>query len=282
MKKSIGILYLCTGNYKLFWNDFYESFEKNFLNNMDKYYYIFCDDLDYFEPYKSNDNIYLIHIDALPWPLITLLRFKYFISIEEKIKRHDYLMFSNANIICNDFVSSEEFLPRDEKQEELSFVNHPGYYRKKLVYNYQFERRKKSLAYIPYNCGKTYVIGAMFSGNTNAFLKMSHILNDRIEIDLKHNIIARWHDESHINRYIINKNNYRLLDPGYCYPVGFDLDVCNKIAGVNKMAKFDVDSFKGDNENTRNIISRINRRIKREGSLFFIRDLLLNRNVEEI
>ena len=36
MKKSIGVLYICTGPYVLFWKDFFESFEKNFLPNIEK------------------------------------------------------------------------------------------------------------------------------------------------------------------------------------------------------------------------------------------------------
>lgn len=36
MKKSIGILYICTGPYYLFWEDFYNSCEKNFLPNYEK------------------------------------------------------------------------------------------------------------------------------------------------------------------------------------------------------------------------------------------------------
>lgn len=38
LRKSIGILYLCTGPYKLFWEDYYNSFEKNFLLDYEKLY----------------------------------------------------------------------------------------------------------------------------------------------------------------------------------------------------------------------------------------------------
>ena len=41
--KSIGILYICTGKYIAFWESFYESFEKNFLSDTIKNYYIFTD-----------------------------------------------------------------------------------------------------------------------------------------------------------------------------------------------------------------------------------------------
>ena len=43
MKKTIGILYICTGPYVLFWQDFFESFEKFFLPELEKKYYVFTD-----------------------------------------------------------------------------------------------------------------------------------------------------------------------------------------------------------------------------------------------
>ena len=284
MNRSIGILYLCTGPYKLFWEDFYNSFEDNFLPNTEKNYYVYCDNFDDgFDNYKNNARVKLITINAMPWPLITLLRFNYFLMQEEYLKKHDYLMFSNANIFCNRQVTEEEFLPRINKGEKISFVQHPGYYKKKAFFNYQFERSKKSTAYIPYNYKSPYIIGAMFAGETDAFLHMSHVLKNRIEADLKNNIIARWHDESQMNRYIIGKNDYRLLDPGFCYPVGFDLPVENKIMGVSKQAKFDVKTFKGTNENTTGLvflIKRIFRRIKNEGFIWYLRDCILMKKIK--
>ena len=286
MKKSIGILYLCTGPYKLFWEDYYNSFEKNFLRDFEKHYYVFADEFNQgLEKYATVENVTLIHIDAMPWPLITLLRFHYFLTIEDLLKRHDYLMFTNANIVCDDIVTAEEFLPDVQKGQTMSYCQHPGYYGKKAKYNYPYDRNKKSNAYIPYNCGEHYIIGAMFAGKADAFLRMSHILNDRIEDDLKHNVIARWHDESQLNRYIVGKTDYKLLSPSYCYPVGFDLPVERKISGVSKQAKFDVQTFKGTNENSTGLsllAKRICRRIKSEGSILFLRDLFFRKHIEAI
>jgi hypothetical protein len=36
-------------------------------------------------------------------------------------------------------------------------------------------------------------------------------------LDEKKGIIALWHDESHLNRYILDKK-YKLVSPSYCYP----------------------------------------------------------------
>lgn len=285
MRKNIGILYLCTGPYKLFWDDYYNSFEKNFLQDYDKYYYVFAEKFDQvLEKYKNNKKVTLIHIDAMPWPLITLLRFRYFLSIKNLLKNHDFLMFTNANIVCNVRITADEFLPDETKGQEMSYCQHPGYW-KTPIYNVPYDRNRKSNAYIPYNCGDNYVIGAMFAGRTDAFLKMSCVLNERIEDDLKRNVIARWHDESHLNRYIIGKTNYRLLSPSYCYPVGFDLPIERKISGVSKQEKFNVKAFKGIDEEKSGIrlfIKRLFRRIRSEGIFLFLIDTLLIRKIKKI
>jgi len=240
--KNIGILYICTGPYVLFWEDFYNSFEKYFLPTMEKKYYVFTDAHEIYM--EDNANVFRCHIEAQPWPLITLLRFSTFLSIEDEIRKCDYLMFSNANIVCNMPISEKEILPNYEDGEELFVTTHPGYYKKNKL-EYPYDRNPKSLAYIPWNCGNNYVIGAFFGGTSEAFIRLSKTLKKNIEEDLKTNIIAKWHDESHLNRYIVNRSNIKFLSPEYCYPVGMDVYYTKRISGVSKQAKFDVKTFKG-------------------------------------
>lgn len=256
---SIGILYICTGPYALFWKEFYESFEKKFLLGLQKKYYVFTDADEIFA--EESQYVKRIEIEPQPWPLITLFRFSTFLKIEDELKKCDYLMFSNANMICNDNITPDEFLPR--KNEVLSVTSHPGYYGQSII-KFPYERSKKSTAYIPWNCGKNYVIGAMFCGTSDAFIKMSKTLKHNIEEDLKKNIIAKWHDESQLNRYIINKPGVRILEPMYCYPYGMKVDYPKKISAVSKEAKFDVKSFKGQYARNRNSIRKYLGILKRE------------------
>jgi len=235
---KIGILYICTGNYTVFWNDFYESFSKYFCTNSEIHYFVFSDkEMDF----SGKSNVHFNKIQNQPWPLITLLRFHTFLSIETELKNCDYLFFFNSNLKCIQSVLEEEFLPNDS--ESFLFVLHPGYiYSKKMFIPY--DRNKKSSAFVPYRIGGAYVIGAVEGGKADAFLDMCRKLKQNIETDLKQNCIARWHDESHINHFLYTLDNYKLLNPGYCYPVGFDLPFEKKIVGVSKQDKFDVKNFK--------------------------------------
>ncbi len=255
-RKIIGILYICTGPYSAFWKNFFISFEEKFIKECEKRYFVFSDSKKLYGE-DNCDRITKYPIPQLPWPLNTLLRFHYFVDKKEELSKCDYLFFSNANMVCNEYVYIEEFFPSNINKD-LFFTAHPGYVNASCI-DYPYERNKKSLAYIPWNQGKHYVIGAFFGGKTNAFLEMSTILKTRIEDDLKKNIIALWHDESHINRYILNKQNINVISPSYCYPVGFELDVDKKIIGVSKKEIFNVDEFKFLQRNERSTISFISR-----------------------
>lgn len=277
--KKIGILYICTGPYVVFWDDFYKTIEDKFLLDYEKHYFVFTDNVDKILP--RNDRIHINFLAAQPWPLITLLRFHTFLSIRDELEDMDYLMFSNANIVCDEFVSAEEFLPREEKNEELSFTTHPGYENTRLM-DAPYDRNSSCLAYVPYNCGQRYVIGAMYAGNRQAFLEMSELLRDRINEDLKKGIIARWHDESHVNRYIIGKN-VRILSPSYCYPWGMEVSYPKKMSAVSKQDKFDVISFKGLNYERKkiNLKKMVTKIVKRE-MIGFIVDSVKNKKVHPL
>lgn len=279
--KRIGILYLCTGPYVAFWKEFFESFERNFLPDTEKHYYVFTDSehIDY----EDIDRVNRYFLEPQPWPLVTLLRFQTFLRIEGELNQNDFLMFSNANMACISTVFENEFLPDSKQDERLCFTIHPGYYQKPM-YRVPYDRNPKSKAYVPYNKGNQYVIGAMFCGETHAFLEMSRTMRDRINEDLKRNVIARWHDESHINHYILTITNYKLLSCSFCYPYGIDVPMEKKIVAIGKEEKFDIKTFKGQNVITpekktiKTYISLIKEHIDKE-KIFYYRDFILRKKL---
>jgi hypothetical protein len=51
---------------------------------------------------------------------------------------------------------------------------------------------------------------------------MIEILDKNIQDDLSRDIIAKWHDESHLNEFYINRREQvKVLGPEYAYPEVF-------------------------------------------------------------
>ena len=218
---QIGILYICTGKYSIFWKSFYESSEKYFLARHKKTYFLFTDakTIDY----QDNENVIKIFQENLGWPNNTLMRFHVFLKNKISLQRMDFLFFCNANLLFVDSVG-DEILPFEEG---LIALQHPGYLnkpRKKFAY----EKNSMSCAHIPINKGKHYVMGCFNGGTTETFLKMSEELSKNIDEDNKNGITAIWHDESHLNKYIVDKN-IKILNPSYGYPENWKLPFSPKI-----------------------------------------------------
>ena len=229
-KRKIAILYICTGNYHIFWEDFYKSAEKNLLTDYEKEYFVFTD-------YnalscRENSNIHVVYQEKLGWPNDTLMRYHIFSKIEQKLEKFDYIYFFNANILVVAPVG-DEILP-DDKEGGLCALWHPIYYQEYDNTKYNYERNPKSLAYIPIGEGERYYAGGLNGGTSKAFLELTRQLAENIERDKENNIIAIHHDESHINKYLVNRP-VRVLSPLYGWPEEFGPNHQMKILIKNKM-----------------------------------------------
>lgn len=214
--KKIAILYLCTGEYIVLWNDFFRTFEQNFLTNCEKHYFVFTDAEKILYADKCN-RIHKCKNNYVGWPLGTLMRFEIFLTIEEELQMFDYIFFMNANLRCIQNVSEEEFLLENDRLNSLIVAEQPQIVSlKKYPQYFPYERNPKSKAYIPYNLGKYYVMGAINGGKSKAYLELIHTLQKNIQIDLDNKITAVVLDESHLNRYIVNRNDVKVLSPAYC------------------------------------------------------------------
>ena len=150
-------------------------------------------------------------------------------SITSKTNHLDYMFFCNANLIINELID-ENVLP--DLGQEMIGVNHPGQY-KSLNTEFTYERNENSSAYIPLGEGKYYYQGCFFGGTKDTFFKMSKELQNNIDIDLSKDIIAVWHDESHLNKYFLN-NPPKTLDPSYANPEAFYIPFNKKIIQLDK------------------------------------------------
>jgi len=227
---KIGILYICTGKYSVFWENFYKTCEENFLEGIEKHYFIFTDNKEI----KSQYNVHIKFEKPKGFPLDSLLRFKMFLSVQEKLKEFDYLFFFNSNMSFVQKINSE-MLPLND--QDLIGVLHPGYYNKNAN-SFPFERNKRSNAHIKFEKEGIYhyFMGGVNGGKADSFIELSQSLSDAIDKDLQNNIMAVYHDESHINRYFHDKGEKVLiLDSSYGYPEDSDLPLVSKIIIMNKI-----------------------------------------------
>ena len=239
--KKVGILYICTGEYVVFWDGFYRSFEKYFLKNSEIHYFVFTDSKELSHE-NENKRIHRIYQENLRWPGNTLFRFKIFVDNQNCFLDMDYLFFFNANAECKMVISEESFLPQDKN---LLFVKHPGFYSEK-PYMFPYEHSKKSKAYLSYMGGEYYICGGINGGKRDSFLELSLSLMRDIDADYQNGIIAKWHDESHINKYLtkLNPEEYSILSPAYCYPEGWTIPFEKKILIRNKSKLINVNGVK--------------------------------------
>lgn len=235
-KEKIAILYICTGKYVVFWKQFYRSMEKRFLQQSIVEYFVFTDAASIYA--EEDEHVHKVEQKLLGWPYDTLMRFDIFLTQEEQLKNYDYIFYFNANCFCKKVITEEEFLPR---KEGILFTRHPGFYAKEAN-EFTYDRNPQSAAYIPEGKGSIYIAGGLNGGKREDYLTLIHTLDERIKSDLANDVIARYHDESQINRYLYEKmergDTFKLLDPGYCYPEGWKLPFVHKITILDKSRYF--------------------------------------------
>ena len=210
---SVAIIFIGTNKYLNFFPKYYETCEELLFPGVKKQYYVFTDGGIFGD--EIPDHITAIKIPHKEWPSITLERFHTILLAEELIQEHDWLLFLDADMRVDAIVNSEEVL-NDEK--DFIAVHHPCHYNTGTG---DFERRPESEACITGN-PLQYYQGCLWGGKMEAVIPMMKLLKERVDKDYSNDIIAVWHDESHLNRFFIeNQDRVHALPPDYAYPECF-------------------------------------------------------------
>lgn len=214
---KVAICFIGTGKYLNFLPKYYENIKKYFLPNSEKTFLVFTDGEGDFP-----EDIKIYEQEHLEWPYITLTRFEILNKAREEIAKHDWLIFLDADTLVVDkvleknFFSDKSFFGVWHPCHNLGMPPHdkiPG----------AFETNPLSLACIDIdNYPKYYYQGCLWGGKITEVLDMIDELQNRINKDLENNVIAVWHDESHLNKYFIeNQDKVNTLGPEYAYPEVF-------------------------------------------------------------
>jgi len=212
--EKIAILTIATGKYISLFEELKNSIFEKFLPNHEKTIFLFTDC-----EYKSCDNLKINKITHLPWPLNTLLRFYYFNTIVDQLKHYDIIYYIDSDVVVYNNIN-EDIFPNNV--DEIVAAQH--FWEFKCIHPY--DDNKKSTAYVDTTIDgfdPTYCQACFFGAKTDAFIKLLTNLKNNINIDFKNNIIAKWHDESHFNKYILNTPT-KILPSSYTHPVVIPLD----------------------------------------------------------
>jgi len=218
----------------------YDKYFVNLVISADRYlqveknaiFHIFTDNAEEIKKNAINlKNITICYhkVPSYNWPEATLIRYQLIFQNRNHFSSQ-VIMYIDSDMLFKSSVGLELF--PEKWQNEIAFVHHPGYWRKRSslvtksprdVYKLlkyggigTWETRKLSSAFIERKLRKLYCCGGIWMGKREKIINFSKSMFDSVENDKRKNITAIWHDESHLNKYAA-LNQFTLLSPEYCY-----------------------------------------------------------------
>jgi len=251
---NLGFLLVATGSYITYVADVINSIVKYFLPEHKKTFFIFTDKPTELKILENKNKIledtkkiiygdgftdYVITtIKRTGFPGDTLYRYHYFLLQEHEIlQRSDLLYYFDVDMEIVDIIKNE-VIPDIREDKYFIGVRHPGFYMKEPFKNSygSIETREESSAFVAPDMRKDiYIAGGFNGGLTQYYINMCKYITKNIDIDDSNNIIAVWHDESHLNKFMShNYDNFNFLDASYCYPGKMNIKCNKKIVALDK------------------------------------------------
>lgn len=211
---NVAIIVIATGAYTKFFKNLYASIKRNFLPGYTKTILLITD-------VKTGwpSDVVVHQALHLPWPLPSLLRFNRFLELD--LSKFDLVYYLDADQEVVGRIEDTEIIP---VRGQLVGVTHPSSDVAKAVL---FETNPMSTAYCNPQLLGTYYHANFFGGHREDFITMSKECAASIAKDLSNLFIARWFDESHLNKYF-SYHPPKVLPSTYGYPSYDTQDVPDK------------------------------------------------------
>ena len=158
--------------------------------------------------FLTRDERTLMRLDGRQgWPDATLRRYDVLLENADRVDHATHLFMIDADM---KFVApvGREILG------VLVATQHPGYVGRRGAY----EERPSSTAFVEPDEGTVYFCGGFVGGERTSFLALAEAVSAGADADAARGITAVWHDESHLNRYLVDHPPAVTLTPSYCYP----------------------------------------------------------------
>ena len=218
---KVGILLVVTGKYHVFAEKLLGCIQENFLPHYNKKIFLFADEQS---ALKIRNIVTPLEIDIhiinrRGFPGDTLYRYHYFLLEKENIlKTTDVVYYMDIDFDIRETIG-DEVLP--DRKHSMVATHHPGTFQ---IPGFPDETgspetRECSTAYIPLEMRRRYVAGGFNGGLTDKFMEMSEHIAKNTDTDDRNNVIAVWHDESHLNCYVANNYDmFKFMNASYTSP----------------------------------------------------------------
>jgi histo-blood group ABO system transferase len=224
--KKVALCIIATRNYKRLLEPLLESVKKYFLTQHELSLFIFADSSDY-RGWLDLDkhDVCWTRIEHLTFPLPTLFRHKTLLKKERELSNFDYVFHCDADARFVGEIGNEIL------GEGITAIQHPSagsndpevfWDLTEAFKNHALEHNPDSLAYIAPEERKKYFCGAIQGGLSKKYIEAMKVISQNIDDDLGQNIIARYHDESHWNKYLSQNPPHTILPFWYCFPESKD------------------------------------------------------------
>ncbi|XP_055207422.2 histo-blood group ABO system transferase isoform X3 [Gorilla gorilla gorilla] len=211
---TIGLTVFAIKKYVAFLKLFLETAEKHFMVGHRVHYYVFTD-----QPAAvprvtlgTGRQLSVLEVRAYKrWQDVSMRRMEMISDFCERrfLSEVDYLVCVDVDMEFRDHVGVEILTP-------LFGTLHPGFYGSSRE-AFTYERRPQSQAYIPKDEGDFYYMGAFFGGSVQEVQRLTRACHQAMMVDQANGIEAVWHDESHLNKYLLRHKPTKVLSPEYLW-----------------------------------------------------------------
>lgn len=225
---TVGLTLFALKKYVVFLERFLTTAEQHFLAGQRVTYYVFTDrpaDVPRV-PLAPGRRLEVLRVAASArWQDVSMGRMEAISRFSRQRFRHevDFLVCVDVDMRFADRVGAEILSP-------LFGTLHPSFYgasRRAFTY----ERRPLSRAYIPWDQGDFYYLGGFFGGAVAEVERLAAACHRAMEEDRARGVEAVWHDESHLNRYLLDHKPTKVLSPEYLW----DEQLLGRPAVIRKM-----------------------------------------------
>ncbi|XP_070286460.1 histo-blood group ABO system transferase isoform X3 [Myotis yumanensis] len=211
---TVGLTVFAIKRYVVFLKLFLETAEQHFMVGHRVHYYVFTDRPADVPSVALGEGRRLVVLEvpgAARWQDVSMRRMQMISDFcERRFRREvDFLICADADMRFRDHVGVEILSP-------LFGTLHPGFYRAARQ-AFSYERRPQSQAYIPWDQGDFYYMGALFGGSVAEVQRLTKAYHQAMMADSANGIEAVWHDESHLNRYLLDHKPTKVLSPEYLW-----------------------------------------------------------------